>query len=283
MPIEAKNLKAPLSVSAPIEGKVIGETVEATATATIETPTLAPVAPAKGKAGNMLAVKGAEIISAGTYTDVMHTKSADVEILALLVRSAVKSKQRVAAVQKDEKGNAVDNLKPCYETAGFRVKVIKPTKFPTIPLTKTIAVEGVDFKSIVWEEKKAGEIVDLTIWEYLYLVIQPTFGGYLSYKGDPKGFSLQTKFQDFLAKKVKLPTPSPRLTAGGSLKSAGIPIDEKKEGAERFTVKEEFLPKFQMYNETSKVSRAKGGSAPKKKVDRTSAVALALFTELCGN
>jgi hypothetical protein len=82
-------------------------------------------------------------------------------------------------------------------------------------------IEDIEYKSV-----KAGEYFDLTLYEFMYLIIRDEYGGYLKVDGKDFYAHLSVKLPAFIKGKAKLPTPTINFEKGnGSARASILDID----------------------------------------------------------
>lgn len=158
-----------------------------------------------------------------------------------------------------------------FKPVGLKLRVTEDTSVPQIPVTRTRARDGVDQSEISYITVQAGEIVTLSLFEFMYLVSRPEYSGYVTVNGNPKGGCLGILSNKFKNGEDKLPTPSFKYTEGGTPKDSMAPIDQKNaDGAW------EPLPEYAEKFGALYVSNKKKSSTRAAKVDNSAAVTAAL-------
>lgn len=75
---------------------------------------------------------------------------------------------------------------------------------------------------------KAGETIDLTLYEFMYLIVRDEYGGFLKADGEDFYAHLSVKLPAFRRGDAKLPTPTIVFEKGnGSARATMIDVDEK--------------------------------------------------------
>ncbi|WP_096202952.1 hypothetical protein [Bacillus sp. FJAT-45350] len=85
---------------------------------------------------------------------------------------------------------------------------------------------------------KAGEQFDVTLYEFMFLIIRDEYVGYCESSGDPKGVYFSPKLKHYLEGKSKFPTPNVK----SEQPLNQVEISEKKDGV--VAIKPEYLAKF---------------------------------------
>jgi hypothetical protein len=167
---------------------------------------------------------------------------------------------------------------PSYKPVGIKLEFTEETQYPVIPYSKTTATDGIDPATIKYATAKAGEVVTLTLFEFMYLVSRPEYSGYVTAKNSPKGGVLGILGKKYLNGEDKLPTPSFKYTDGGSPKETMQPIDVKDEATGNWMPKPEYAEKFAKLYEV-KVTQPGAGAV---KFDNSFAVTAALRRDVLG-
>lgn len=99
---------------------------------------------------------------------------------------------------------------------------------------------GIDIlEDIKYETVKAGEFFDLTLYEFMYLIIRDEYGGFLKVDGEDFYAHLSVKLPAFRRGDAKLPTPTIVFEKGnGSARASMIDVDEKS--PEGWVIKQQF-------------------------------------------
>lgn len=186
--------------------------------------------------------------------------------------------------QKSSRKFTDGTSKPWPLPVGVKLKTDIDIEVPVLPVTvnksSVVKPEEIGSRAI-----KAGEMFDLTLFEFMYLMVRDEYSGLLTYDGDPEGAFLVAKVSNFLKNENKLPTPTIRLKKSkGSSKENILSIDEK--GADgQWKIIDAYAEKFGDLLKKKTVSRSGNGAGGSTKtktpaVSKPTAAAVALKTIL---
>lgn len=160
------------------------------------------------------------------------SKSDTLVFKTLLGTNAQKSQRRVQGSERAD----------CPKTVGALFVSTEDIEIPEIDVTLNNKT-GIEPDQVQWKSVKAGEEFQLSIYEVMYLITKPEYGGFASYEGNPRAVQFIAKTKAFLENKAKLPTPTLTLEKGmGSIKASITEIDEKVGGV--WKVKDQYAEKF---------------------------------------
>lgn len=214
--------------------------------------TTVPKGASKTKGVDELANQGTAIISGMTdeQKEALGAKSGTLHFVHLLGLQSRKAERVVAGRQTIETFTPVGVTLVCDEAISV----------PQIDITKD-ANTGIDPADVTYKEVPAGEEINLSYYEFMYLIVRDEYSGRFEVNGDPVGAYLAVKTPKFLEGKAKLPTPTICFRGTGSPKETMIAIDAK--GADdKWEIKPEYAEKFGALLKRKTVTRTgvKGGN-----------------------
>jgi|HigsolmetaAR203D_1030402.scaffolds.fasta_scaffold00025_76 hypothetical protein len=164
----------------------------------------------------------------------------------------------------------------CPTTIGVTLVSDKQIEVPVIDPRKNKDTGINPERDISYRTVPAGEEFHLNMYELMYLIIRNEYGGFLSYKGDPKGVYFAPKVAKFHRGESKMPTPVLAFKpAYGAIKDVMIPIDEKVNGEWR--IKDKYRKEFGALEKEMKSRRSAIRHIPNQ-----TAIAVALQERLLG-
>lgn len=126
----------------------------------------------------------------------------------------------------------------CATPVGVVLKTDVDIKVPQISIEKNNKT-GIDPETdIEYKDIKAGETFELTLYEFMFLIIRDEYTSYLTHESNPKGAYFSAKFPQFFKGDAKLPTPTINL-AEGSSKENIVAVDKKGQDG-KWTIKEQY-------------------------------------------
>jgi hypothetical protein len=166
-----------------------------------------------------------------------------------------------------------ENTKTFSLPIGVRLKTDIDIEVPNLKDVTKNKDTGINLEEdIEYKTVTAGETFDLTLYEFMYLIIRDEYGGYLKVEGKDFYAHLSVKLPAFWRGDAKLPTPTIVFEKGyGSARSSILDIDEKTEQGWRIKpeFKERFGPLFNFYNSNNK-RKSKRNNKGKGKVNSKS-------------
>lgn len=138
-----------------------------------------------------------------------------------------------------------ENTVKCSTPVGVKLTTdIEITDVPVIENSAKALDEGVNPDEIKYITVPAGATFNLTLVEFMYLIVRDEYAGFLEVNGNEKGAYLSVKLQNFAAKAAQLPTPTINFHTGSS-KENMVDIDVKSENG--WSVLPEYAEKFSSF------------------------------------
>lgn len=189
----------------------------------------------KTKANDDVISEGLEIIESMSNEEFENigSKADTLYFIQLLGLASKKTTRKVTS----HLGNEV---KDCSTPIGVSLRTDIDIEVPYLKDVNMNKDTGIDIEEdINYVLVKAGETFDLTLYEFMYLIVRDEYGGFL--KVDGAGFyaHLSVKLPAFKRGDAKLPTPTIVFEKGnGSARATMIDVDEKS--SEGWVIKSQF-------------------------------------------
>lgn len=180
--------------------------------------------------------------------------------------------QRLLGLQskKSSRRVAKDETRDCSTAVGIELISDEDIEVPVIDITKD-KYTGITAEDISYRKVKAGEVFNLSYYEFMFLILRDEYAGSFEANGNPKGAFFSAKMHAFFDSRTKLPTPVINLR-DGAIKATMVDIDEKgPDGV--WVIKEPYREKYGALLKKAKPRRAAAG---KKSAPKTTVVSVAL-------
>ena len=228
--------------------------------------------PKKNSPSASIATEGKKIIGSLSREEreIIGDKSFTVQVMEILSLGSVKD-----MVAGSKRGSTIPAAKP----VGMLIKALEDIEVPQIPILLN-ETTGIPEDQVTYITVKAGQEVQLSYIEAMFLILREEYAGMFGYKEDPENHvKLIPKVAGFMSKRRPLPTPSFSLRTG-SIKLNPYIIDElafDEDGMEVVKIKkgfEKFAPLVEKPKSVKAAARVNRGT--NEVYTSTQAVAVAL-------